>query len=244
MIRIAAIGDVHVGQDSAGRLKPHFQRLDDDADVFLIAGDLTRWGDQDEITVLIDELEGVSIPVVAILGNHDYHRDQNDAIEKLLRDAGVTVLNGDSVALEVAGARVGIAGTKGFGGGFAGASGTEFGEPEMKAFMGHTREISDRLRAALHELDTDVRIALLHYSPIEDTLHGERLEIYPFMGSYLLAEAVDAAGADLVIHGHAHAGREKGATPGGIQVRNVAQPVLRRAYALYCFSDDQWSSGH
>lgn len=239
MIRIAAVGDIHVGVDSVGRFRPHWQRLNDDADAFLIAGDLTRWGEQDEVSVLIDELEGVSIPIVAILGNHDYHRDQHDAMEKLLRDAGVVVLDGDSVVLEFEGTTVGVAGTKGFGGGFAGASGSEFGEPEMKAFMRHTREISDQLQAALQELQTDMRIALLHYSPIEDTLHGERLEIYPFMGSYLLAEAIDAGGADLVIHGHAHAGREKGATPGGIQVRNVAQPVLRHAYALYCFSNGE-----
>ena len=131
------------------------------------------------------------------------------------------------------GVRVGIAGTKGFGGGFRGAHGSDFGEPEMKAFVGHTKMLSDRLERALAGLDADLRIALLHYSPIEATLEGERLEIYPFLGSYLLAEAVDNAGADLVLHGHAHHGVEKGRTPSGIPVRNVAQPVIRHAYNVY-----------
>jgi Icc-related predicted phosphoesterase len=129
-----------------------------------------------------------------------------------------------------------VAGTKGFGGGFAGACGSEFGEPEMKAFINHTRELAENLERSLAGLDADLRVALLHYSPVEGTLLGERLEIYPFLGSYLLAEAVDRAGADLVLHGHAHRGTEQGVTPGGVQVRNVAQPVIRHAYHVYCFS--------
>jgi Icc-related predicted phosphoesterase len=133
--------------------------------------------------------------------------------------------------------RVGVAGTKGFGGGFAGACGGDFGEAEMKAFVRHTRSLAESLGKQLASLDADLRVALLHYSPVEATLQGERLEIYPFLGSYLLAEAVDRAGADLVVHGHAHAGSEKGLTAGGIRVRNVAQPVIKRAYNVYCFPD-------
>src|SRR5207302_11122574 len=121
--------------------------------------------------------------------------------------------------------------------GFPGASASDFGEPEMKAFVHTARESADQLRGALDGLDTDRRIALLHYAPVEDTLQGERLEIWPFLGSYLLAEAVDAAGADLVLHGHAHAGVEKAVTPEGIPVRNVAQPVLRAPYRVFCFED-------
>jgi Icc-related predicted phosphoesterase len=109
----------------------------------------------------------------------------------------------------------------------------------MKAFMAHTREVAGSLEDALRTLDTDVRVALLHYAAVEATLRGERLEIYPFLGSYLLAEAVDRAGADLVVHGHAHNGTERGVTPGGVPVRNVAQPVLRRSYAVYCFGPDR-----
>jgi Icc-related predicted phosphoesterase len=133
----------------------------------------------------------------------------------------------------VDGVSIGIAGTKGFGGGFVGACASAFGEREMKTFVRHTQHVAANLHDALCRLDTDVRIALLHYSPIPDTLLGERAEIYPFLGSYLLAEAIDTAGADLVIHGHAHNGAERGATPGGVAVRNVAQPLLGAPYRVF-----------
>ena len=235
MIRVAAVGDIHIGTDSAGTYRPHLEHLAERADVFLLAGDLTRRGEPEEAVVLADELAGLPVPTVAVLGNHDHHCDHADHVVKLLDDAGVRVLEGDTATFDVDGLTCGVAGVKGFGGGFAGASGSEFGEREMKAFMVHTREVAESLEAALRGLDTDVRVALLHYSPIEATLQGERLEIYPFLGSYLLAEAVDRAGADLVVHGHAHAGAERGVTPGGVPVRNVAQPVLKRAYSVYCF---------
>src|SRR5690606_17443300 len=128
---------------------------------------------------------------------------------------------------------VGIAGSKGFGGGFVGASASDFGEPEMKAFVRHTKAIAERLRDGLAGLDTDHRVALLHYSPVAATLHGEPPEIFPFLGSYLLAEAVDDAGADLVIHGHAHRGSERGVTPGGVRVRNVARPLIGSSFRLF-----------
>lgn len=234
MIRVAAIGDVHFGRDSAGTLRPHLEHLPERADLFLLAGDLTKWGDPAEAAVLADDLRDLPLPVVAVLGNHDYHLDQEELVRKELENAGVVVLEGESATFDINGTRVGVAGTKGFGGGFAGACGTDFGEPEMKAFVQHTRALSDRLGERLAALDTDVRIALLHFSPCEQTLHGERLEIYPFLGSYLLAEAIDRAGADLAIHGHAHSGTEKGVTPGGVHVRNVAQPVIGTAYQVYC----------
>src|SRR5581483_61971 len=142
-------------------------------------------------------------------------------------------LEGDGCTLDVNGTSVGIVGAKGFGGGFAGASGSDFGEDEMKAFMRHTKQVAARVRNALVALATDVRIAMLHYSPIAGTLEGERREIYPFLGSHLLADAIDEAGADLVVHGHAHGGIEEGTTRGGIAVRNVAQPVIRRPAARY-----------
>lgn len=237
-VRIAAVGDVHVGTDSAGRLRPHLERLGDEADLLLLAGDLTRVGDPEEAAVLVEELRDTvpAVPVVAVLGNHDYHCGREKAVAGLLEDAGVRVLEGEGVVVETAAGRVGVAGTKGFGGGFAGACGSDFGEPLMKAFVGHTRDAAERLEAALSGLDAAVRVALLHYAPTDTTLHGERLEIYPFLGSYLLGEAVDRAGADLAIHGHAHGGTEHGSTDGGTPVRNVAQPVLRRPYAVYCFT--------
>ena len=233
MIRIAAVGDVHFGDDSAGSLAPHLETLADNADVLLIAGDLTRHGLAQEAAVLAHDLTGAPVPVVAVLGNHDYHCDEQDDIRQGLESAGVTVLEGESKVIDVAGQTLGIAGIKGFGGGFAGACGSDFGEPEMKAFIRHTKAASTLLCERLSALETDYRVALLHYSPVEDTLVGERLEIYPFLGSYLLAEAIDSAGADLAIHGHAHAGSEKGATAKGVEVRNVAQPMLQRPYTVY-----------
>lgn len=234
MIRVAAVGDVHAGLDSGGCLRPHFEHLGERADLLLLAGDLTRHGDPEEAAVLADELRDIGVPTIAVLGNHDHHCDAADRVTGQLLDAGICVLEGESTVVPVNGSTVGVAGSKGFGGGFAGACATAFGEPEMKAFIGHTRAMADRLGSALDRLDTDVRIALLHYAPVEDTLRGERLEIYPFLGSYLLAEAIDRAGADLVLHGHAHAGVEKGMTPGGVHVRNVAQPVIKHAYHVYC----------
>ena len=237
MIRVAAVGDIHFGHDSAGTLRPHLEDISDQADLYLLAGDLTRIGDPGEATVLVRELGDVTVPIVAVLGNHDYHSDQEKAVTDVLENAGVRVLEGSSTVVEVGGTPVGIAGVKGFGTGFAGACGSDFGEPIMKAFVRHAQEAADRLREALDDLaqaGVEHRIALMHYSPTEGTLQGERLEIYPFLGSYLLGEAVDRAGADLAVHGHAHGGTEKGFTAGGIQVRNVAQPVINRAYNVYC----------
>lgn len=242
-VRVACVGDIHVGVESRGQLRPHFDHLAETADVLLLAGDLTRVGDPDEAAVLAEELRDLPVPVVAVLGNHDHHADAAEQVTKLLDHAGVRVLEAESTVLDIDGTRLGVAGVKGFGGGFPGASGSEFGEPEMKAFMGHSREVAGTLERALAELDVDVRVALLHYSPVEATLQGERLEIYPFLGSYFLAEAIDRAGADLAVHGHAHGGSERGVTPGGVPVRNVAQPVLKRAYAVYCFGPEDGPDG-
>jgi Icc-related predicted phosphoesterase len=176
-----------------------------------------------------------------VLGNHDYHSDREKEVTDVLADAGVEVLEGASTVIDVQGTKVGIAGVKGFGTGFPGASGSDFGEPMMKAFVRHAQEAADSLRDALEGLASagvERRVALMHYAPTEGTLRGERLEIYPFLGSYFLGEAVDRVGADVAIHGHAHGGTEKGFTAGGIQVRNVAQPVINRAYNVYCLDCD------
>ncbi|MFD7100263.1 metallophosphoesterase family protein [Streptomyces xanthophaeus] len=236
MIRVAAVGDIHLGPDSRGTLRPAFDTLADCADLLLLAGDLTRHGTALEARVVADEVAGLPVPVVAVLGNHDYQSDQQDAVARELTAHGVHVLEGTSVLLDVRGTRVGIAGTKGFCGGFAGRSASEFGEPEMKAFIRYTRTCAQGLGRALRELadrGSDLRIALTHFSPVPDTLAGEPPEIYPFLGSYLLAEAVDEEGADLAVHGHAHLGTEHGMTAGGVRVRNVAMPVIDRAFAVY-----------
>ena len=243
MIRVAAVGDVHLGRDSAGTLRPHVEHLPELADMLLIAGDLTTCGHPDEARVVAGELAGLPVPVVAVLGNHDYHAGREDEVREALEDGGIRVLEGEAATFDVDGVRVAVAGAKGFGGGFLGACASDFGEPEMKAFVRHTKEIADRFCAALSSADADVRVALLHYSPVAETLAGEPLQIYPFLGSYLLGEAVDRAGADLVLHGHAHAGTERGETPGGVPVRNVAQPLLRRAYALLCLDAGRREAG-
>jgi Icc-related predicted phosphoesterase len=216
-----------------GKYRAAFEHVPQHADLLLLAGDLTRHGTPEEGDVVVGELRGLGVPVVAVLGNHDYHSDMQDVMTKQLEDSGVTVLEGSGAVFDVNGCRVGVAGVKGFGGGFPGKGASEFGEPEMKAFIRHTKEVSARLGTALRELDCDVRVALTHYSPVKDTLSGEPPEIHPFLGSYHLAEVIDEARTDLALHGHAHFGSEKGLTPGGVRVRNVAQPVIKRAYAVY-----------
>jgi Icc-related predicted phosphoesterase len=234
------VADIHFGEDSAGMLRSQFEGLGEHADILLVAGDLTKCGGPEEGAVVAQELTELPVPVVTVLGNHDYHSDSQDRVRKHLESAGVMVLEGEEVVIEIDGTRLGIAGTKGFGGGFAGSSGTDFGEPEMKDFVRHTVSLAEALEDRLRALDgCDVRVALLHYSPVRDTLAGERAEIFPFLGSYLLAEAIDHAGADLAVHGHAHAGVEKGVTPGGVLVRNVAQPVIKHAYNVYTFEPSQ-----
>jgi Icc-related predicted phosphoesterase len=231
MIRVAAVGDLHFSDDSEGRLRPHLEAAAGEIDVLLLAGDLTYRGSANEAEVLGRELEGMPFPVLAVLGNHDYHHDREIEIAEILARRGVRVLEGDSVVLTVAGTRLLVAGVKGFGGGFAGACATEFGEPQVKAFAAEARRSADRLRAALASPGGDRSVALLHYAPVEGTLLGEHPGLWPFLGSYLLAEAVDSGGAELAIHGHAHGGSPEAVTPGGVPVRNVAQSVIGRPFA-------------
>ncbi len=158
-VRVAALGDPHAGVDTVGFLRPALADVAAHADLLLIAGDLTRHGEPDEATVLAGEVCGLGVPVVTVLGNHDHEGDQEDKVRAVMEDAGVVVLEGESTVLDVRGTRVGIAGAKGFGGGFRGACGTEFGEREMKAFVGHTRAIAERLGDALgRALGSEVQV--------------------------------------------------------------------------------------
>lgn len=234
MIRVAAVGDVHIDADVQGRYRPALEQLPDRADLLLLAGDLTRHGTVEEARCVAREFADLAVPVIAVLGNHDYHSDQVPQVTGVLEDAGITVLECSGTTVSCGGSTVGIAGTKGFGGGFAGRCASEFGEPEMKAFIRTTCHLADRLGEELCALkECDVLIALTHYSPVADTLAGEPLEIYPFLGSYLLAQAIDSAPTHLAVHGHAHAGSERGTTSGGVRVRNVAHPVIKQAYSVF-----------
>jgi Icc-related predicted phosphoesterase len=240
VVRVAAVGDVHVGLDSGRVLGPP-EFLAESADLLLLAGDLTRRGTSAEAEVLAAEVATVPVPVIAVLGNHDFESDAADDVRAAMRCAGAVVLDGETAVVEVGETRVGVAGTPGFGGGFGSTSCSEFGEPQIKEFIRHTRTMAASLHdglAGLAGLDVDVRIALTHYSPIVGTIEGEPLEIYPFLGSYLLAEAIDTGGAHLAVHGHAHRGRRAGSTPCGVPVRNVAQPVLGRPFTVLRLDPD------
>lgn len=232
-IRIAAVGDVHLAEDLRGRYRPVIEELADCADALLVAGDLTQHGTVEEAQVVADELGGAPVPVVAVLGNHDYHSGAQESITALLRDAGIEVLEASATVLDTPAGSLGVAGAKGFCLGFSGRCAADFGEPEMRAFTRHGIESAEGLRRAFDGLEADVRVALTHFAPVDSTLHGEPVEIWPFLGNYLLGEVVDDVGADLAVHGHAHAGNEKGLTADGRPVRNVAQPVIRAAYRIY-----------
>ncbi len=228
MIRVAAVADVHVGEDSRGLVRSSTRSLERDADILLIAGDLTKYGTEAEAHVVVEELAGVGIPVACVLGNHDYHSDRQRDICRVLNDAGIIVLEGAGVVFDVRGVRVGVAGAKGFGGGFAGACATAFGEPEMKAFVEHTQVVAQNLRRGFEEIaGADVKVALLHYSPVPETVRGEPPEIFPFLGSTRLEEPINRYKATAVFHGHAHHGTPEGRTQNDIPVYNVSIPLLR-----------------
>jgi Icc-related predicted phosphoesterase len=232
-LRIAAVGDLHVGPETADLWRAALSRVTQDADLLLLAGDLTHLGAREEAEATAKALAGLGVPTFAVLGNHDHHSAQPAAVAALLSAVGVRMLEGEGAVIRVGSTRVGVAGAKGFGGGFHGACGSDFGEAEMKAFIACTRRAAAGLETALRRLEADVKLVLLHYAPIPETLAGERLEIHPFVGRHLLGDAIERAGADLVFHGHAHAGSEEGATASGIPVRNVAHPVIGRPYAVY-----------
>ena len=233
MIRIAAVGDVHVDKDVVGRYRPALEQLPDRADALLVAGDLTRHGTPEEAECFVTEFGGLAVPVVVVLGNHDHQSDRQQQVTEVLTDAGITVLECSATVLEIRGHKLGIAGAKGFGGGFAGACASNFGEREMKDFVGTTEDIAARLGETLRSVRCDALVALTHYSPVPETLVGEPLEIYPFLGCYQLGNAIDSAPTALALHGHAHHGSERGRTPGGVPVRNVAHPVIKQAYNVY-----------
>jgi Icc-related predicted phosphoesterase len=233
VIRVAAVGDVHIGEGMRGCYADDLAALAGRADVLLLAGDLTRRGTVAEAGVVADEFAASPVPVVAVLGNHDLQSDDGAGVTAALVDRGITVLEGTSTVLEVGGVRLGVAGTVGFGGGFHDAAVVGFGDPETKAFAARGRALATGLGAALRELECDLAVALTHYAPITETLVGEPRELYPFLGSHLLGDAIDSCRPALALHGHAHSGSPDGRTPGGVPVHNVARPVLGRPYRVF-----------
>ena len=225
-VRFAAVGDLHVTKASAGALREFFAQAADAADVLLLCGDLTDYGTAEEAQVLADELGSIAIPVVAVLGNHDHEGGGPDVVTEILAGAGVHVLDGE--ACEVHG--IGIAGAKGFAGGFGRGSLGSWGEPAIKLFVKEALNEAMKLEAALAKLRTPRRIALLHYSPIAGTVQGEPPEIFPFLGSSRLEDPLLHYPVDAVFHGHAHRGTLEGRTINGVPVYNVARPLLLRKH--------------
>jgi len=222
-IRIAAVADIHYMTNSNGKLKNFFQKVSSVADILILAGDLTDTGHPDEAKVLVDDAnEFVTVPIIGVLGNHDYEHGRTDEILRIFNDGGLKILDGEGI--EIMG--IGFAGVKGFGGGFGKYALRPWGESGIKNFVAESLLEAERLHFALENLSTRIKIAVLHYSPIKDTLVGESPEIFPFLGSSLLEEVINNDRVSVVFHGHAHAGTVYGQTSNGTAVHNVSMALL------------------
>lgn len=219
------MGDIHVREGGTVSYQDIFSKISQEADVLVLCGDLTHHGLPAEATLLAQELTACKVPVVCVLGNHDYDQGHEAEIKQILIQSRVIVLEGDSY--EVKG--VGFAGVKGFGGGFEKYMLASFGEVHAKKFVDAAIAESMGLEKALSSLETEQKVVLLHYSPIRETIQGEPLEIYPFLGCTRLLEPIERFEANVVFHGHAHGGSPEGKTPKGISVYNVAHPLLMRS---------------
>ena len=223
-MKAAAIGDLHVTEDSVAPYRRMFEEISEQADVLLLCGDLTNFGKISEAEILAEDIRHCTIPVLGVLGNHDYECGQPEEVARILHEAGMIVL--DEQAHEIDG--VGFAGVKGFIGGFGRGELAPFGEPEIKAFVDIANNEARKLENGLRSLRTEKAVAVLHYSPIVGTLVGEPIEIFQYLGSQRLADAIDRFdNISFVVHGHAHHGTYEGKTLRGTPVYNVAQFVLR-----------------
>ncbi|HEY0629541.1 MAG TPA: metallophosphoesterase [Sphingomicrobium sp.] len=226
-LTLAAMGDLHVDVANEHPYRQTFAEISDKADVLALCGDLTNFGRVREAEILAEELRAATIPVVGVLGNHDFESGHLKEVAQILRDGGMTLL--DKQAVEIDG--VGFAGVKGFIGGFGRGELGSFGEPAIKAFVEEGLNEARKLENALRTLRTDRAVVVLHYSPIPDTVEGEPLEIYPFLGSSRLAEPIDRfENVRLAVHGHAHRGRYEGRTLRGVPVYNCSIPVLEALF--------------
>ena len=225
-VRIAALGDLHCTRTSVGRFQPLFSQISEAADMVLLAGDLTDTGQPEEARVLARELSMLRVPGVAVLGNHDYESGHQEEVSHILSDSGITILDGE--ACEVHG--IGIAGVKGFAGGFGTAALGPWGEPMIKQFVHEAVNEALKLEASLARLRTSRQIVLLHYAPIQETVEGEPPEIYAFVGSSRLEDPINRFPVSMVFHGHAHRGRPEGHTKERVPVYNVSMPLLTRLF--------------
>lgn len=232
-LKLAVTGDLHVVESDEHRYRDLFAEMSEAADVVALCGDLTNFGKTREVEVLLADLQACTVPVVAVLGNHDYECGQPEEVSRMLSGAGVHVLDEQAVVLK----GVGFAGVKGFIGGFDRGELGAFGETAIKTFVDESINEARKLENQLRTLRTDRAVAVLHYSPVAATVAGEPEPIFPFLGSSRLANAVDRfENVKAVVHGHAHRGCYRGATPRGVPVYNCAQFVLMpefgRPYAL------------
>ena len=232
-VRIAAAGDVHCSPENRDAVLTAFDAIEGEADVVLLAGDLTTHGEPEQAEILAEACRGMETPVVAVLGNHDLHANRGDELVEVLTGAGIEVLERSHTAVGGSPCRVGVAGIKGFVGGFRGLSLPDFGEASLRAIYAETNAEAEALSSGLHEIALcPVRIALLHYAPIAETLEGEPRELWTFLGSDRLAAPILEHRPDLVLHGHAHAGRLKGDLD-GVPVYNVSVPVMGQDFWLF-----------
>ena len=224
VVRVAAMSDLHCGRDGQGSLQALFAQAQEQADVIVICGDLTDYGLPEEAKILAGELSGVRVPVVAVLGNHDYEAGEGEEVRRAGGARGVTIPGGASC--EAGG--LGLGGVKGFGGGFGRGTLGFWGEPAIKAFVQEALDEALKLETALARLRAPRRLAVMHYAPISATVEGEPPEIYPFLGCSRLEEPLGRYPVDAIVHGHAHGGSPEGRTAGGIPVYNVSLPLMRR----------------
>lgn len=221
-MRIAAVADLHFSPQMYDRIRELMSRVRDEADLLILAGDITNYGKLEEMTSVLNALVRLRVPIVAVLGNHDYESGQSEELIKMMSSEGIKVLDGSGYERD----GIGFAGTKGFLGGFGRGMLTAFGEPEVKNFVQASIDEALKLERALSMLRTEKRVVVTHYSPIVDTVRGEPQEIFPYLGSSRLAEVIDRHQAVAAVHGHAHHGGLEGKTVGGVPVYNVALSLL------------------
>lgn len=222
-MRIAATADLHFSNARANALHEQLNTVRQEADILVLAGDLTNYGQPEEMEPLLNVVVRSRVPTVAVLGNHDYESGKQQELMRMMSSSGIKVLDGTAYERD----GVGFAGTKGFVGGFGRGVLTAFGEPEIKQFVQASIDEALKLERAMAQLRTPKRVVVVHYSPIAATVQGEAAEIFPFLGTSRLAEVIDRHGADLVLHGHAHHGQLEGKTTGGSPVYNVAITLLQ-----------------